>query len=91
MSSNASKGNALEFLINLLEIPIAETIAIGDGDNDYSLIKNAGLGVAMANSSQILKEIANYLTQSNQESGVAVAIFGLIFNQVDFFRKLKKV
>ena len=49
-------------------------MAIGDAGNDYAMIKYAGVGVAMANAYPEIKEIANYVTSSNEESGVAKAI-----------------
>ena len=89
MAINASKGNARDFLLDMLEISKDQTIAIGDGDNDYALIKGAGIGVAMANGSEKVKQIAAYITSSNEKNGVAAAIFGLIFNEKDYYHQLK--
>ncbi len=50
------------------------TIAIGDSNNDYDMIKYAGIGVAMANSQQSVIDIADYVTASNYDCGVAKAI-----------------
>ena len=49
-------------------------MACGDGDNDLCLIKEAGLGVAMANAEPAVKAAADYITTSNDEEGVAKAI-----------------
>lgn len=66
----ANKRNALEFLANKFNIKKEEIIAIGDNFNDMDMIQYAGLGVAMGNAPQYLKEIANFVTSSNDEDGV---------------------
>ena len=71
---NVSKGNALEFLGNHFGILPSEMIAIGDSYNDASMIEYAGLGVSMRNSPKELKSISNYITESNDNHGVAVAV-----------------
>ena len=48
-------------------------IAIGDGFNDLSMIQYAGLGIAMANAQEVVKENADFITLSNEEDGVAYA------------------
>ena len=55
-------------------------IACGDGFNDISMISFAGLGVAMANAQEKVKEVANYITLSNEDDGVAHVIEKFIFN-----------
>ncbi len=69
-SSKASKGRALEILAKKLGIAISETIGIGDSGNDISMIKCAGLGLAMSNASESLKKVADEVICSNDE-GVA--------------------
>ena len=49
-------------------------IACGDGFNDLSMIKYAGLGVAMQNAQEIVREHADYITRSNDNDGVAHVI-----------------
>lgn len=71
ISSNSSKGNSLKVLAEYLDIPIKNTIAIGNDNNDISMIDIAGYGVAVDNSTDQLKEHANYITKSNDEDGVA--------------------
>ena len=51
-----------------------EVIACGDGFNDLSMIEFAGLGVAMANAQQVVKNVADYITLSNEEEGVAAVV-----------------
>ena len=68
---NVDKWNAIEYLANVLDIKKEEIVAIGDNVNDKKMIQNAGLGVAMEQSAPDVKEIANVITQSNDENGVA--------------------
>lgn len=73
-NKNAHKGAALKQLSNMLNIDIKETAAFGDAGNDLTMIKEAGLGVCMSNGMQILKDVADYVTKSNDESGISYAI-----------------
>lgn len=70
----ASKGAALMALADHLGIAHEDTMACGDGSNDLSMIRAAGLGVAMANAEEEVLAAADYVTESNEESGVAQAI-----------------
>ena len=69
-ATNANKGNGLLDIISHEGISIDETMAFGDGGNDLSIIEKAGLGVAMENANQALKEVADYVTSSVDEDGV---------------------
>ncbi len=53
---------------------MTETMAIGDSENDLAMIKVAGVGVAMENAEEIIKQAADYVTRSNEDNGVAYAI-----------------
>lgn len=57
-----------------------EIIAFGDGENDISMLKLAGIGVAMGNAGEMVKSAADYVTASVQEDGVSAALrrFGLL-------------
>lgn len=68
----ANKGNALRVLCKHLGIDVAETLVFGDGTNDMTMIKTAGIGVAMGNAVPELKAAADYVTETNEEDGVAV-------------------
>ncbi len=70
LPEGVSKGQALKILAESLEIPIEETIAIGDERNDVSMIEAAGLGVAVQNAKPELLAKANYVTQGNANKGV---------------------
>lgn len=71
---DCTKGRGLQALAKYLEIPIAATLACGDSGNDADILQTAGIGVAMANSEPQVLEIADYVTRSNEEDGVAYAI-----------------
>ena len=70
----ANKGEALRFLCCHLGIEIQDTMAFGDGSNDLSMIRAAGIGVAMANADQSLRAVADYIADTNDNDGVAKAI-----------------
>lgn len=65
------KAASLARLIKELGLKREETIAVGDGYNDLSMIEYAGLGVAMANAASEVKAKADFVTLSNEEDGVA--------------------
>lgn len=69
-----NKGVALQMLAEKLGIAIEETMAIGDSENDWTIVDAAGIGVCMENGEDIVKEKADYITKSNIESGVSVAL-----------------
>ncbi len=77
----ASKGEAIHRLADLLGIDRAQTMAIGDGENDFTMIRMAGVGVAMKNASKELQAEANYVTETNDDDGVAAAIYRLVFGK----------
>nr|WP_311454731.1 Cof-type HAD-IIB family hydrolase [uncultured Prevotella sp.] len=68
------KARALDRLISSLRISREEVIACGDGYNDLSMIRFAGLGVAMANAAKDIQSEADFVTLSNEEDGVAHVI-----------------
>ncbi|MCI8951208.1 MAG: HAD family phosphatase [Lachnospiraceae bacterium] len=79
---SATKGEGLASLASHLGLGLNETMAFGDGSNDFSMIKTAGIGVAMANAMDILKEQADYITLSNDNDGVAAAIWHFLKSSV---------
>lgn len=74
MPEQIDKAFSLETLSQLTGIPQKAMVACGDGFNDLSMIRYAGLGVAMANAQQVVREAADYVTLSNEEDGVAAVI-----------------
>lgn len=74
MNKKASKGNAVKALAKKLFLDMDEVMAIGDEENDRSMLEVVGNPVVMENGKAELKKIAKYITKSNRESGVAHAI-----------------
>lgn len=68
---NVDKWYAIQYLMEKLKITKEEVIAIGDNVNDKKMIEEAGLGVVMEGSTPEINGIANYITTSNNEEGVA--------------------
>lgn len=83
MYKGSSKAKGLEVLGDILDIEREEIIAIGDGINDLEMIEYAGLGVAMGNAKEEVKEIANYITKSNEDDGVAYVIERFILKDLE--------
>src|SRR5690606_18935604 len=81
MHKEGTKGHALQALAQHIGATMDETIAIGDAWNDREMILAAGLGVAMGNAVPMLKEIADYVTLSNNDDGVCHVIEKFIFNE----------
>jgi hypothetical protein len=71
----ATKDRALQFLDEHLNIPHTQIIAAGDGENDSKMLAYAGCGVAVDNASLTVKQHADIVVGSNDENGVAKAIF----------------
>jgi len=80
MKKGSSKGSAVKRLAESLNIKQEEVICIGDNENDLSMIRYAGLGIAMENGVDLLKKEANYITDTNLNSGVAKAIRKFVLN-----------
>lgn len=70
-SVKVSKGNAVKAVCEYFEIKPEEIVTIGDGENDLSMFELTPNSVAMGNSLPEIKEKANYVTDSNDEDGVA--------------------
>ena len=71
---DATKGNALLWLADYLSVPVASTMAFGDGENDIPMLKAAGIGIAMGNASDEVKAAADDITLTNDQFGVAAFI-----------------
>ena len=71
---DAQKGVALDALCELLNIPVENTLALGDSGNDESMLKKAGIGVAMGNAPDFIKAIADAVSETNDRDGAAIAI-----------------
>lgn len=77
MASNTSKGKALKFLSDKLNVSLEHVIAFGDNYNDIDMLQSVGMPVAMENSVEELKVEAKFITKSNDQSGIAYAIDSL--------------
>ncbi|WP_175990559.1 Cof-type HAD-IIB family hydrolase [Bacillus sp. Marseille-Q1617] len=77
-----TKGASLDYLIKPLGIHREEVIAIGDSYNDQTMIEFAGLGVAMGNAPEDIKEKADYVAASNMEDGVAEVVEKFVLNRL---------
>ncbi|MBS9335485.1 Cof-type HAD-IIB family hydrolase [Fructobacillus sp. M1-13] len=74
MNKAASKGAAMMALAKKLGIDPKETMAIGDQENDVTMIQQAGIGVAMGNAVPLIQNVADVQTTDNNHDGVANAI-----------------
>lgn len=74
MPQNIDKAYSLGKLLKHLNLSRKQMICCGDGFNDLSMIRYAGLGVAMSNAQPIVKESADYITLSNDQDGIAHVI-----------------
>jgi len=69
-----SKGSGLRQLASLLNVDMSETLALGDNLNDLDMMTAAGLGIAMGNATEETKALADHVTESNNDDGVARAL-----------------
>lgn len=69
-----SKGTAISAICDKLDISLEDTIAFGDYELDIPMIEKAGVGVAMGNAVDELKEKADFVTKTNNEAGIAYAL-----------------
>jgi Cof subfamily protein (haloacid dehalogenase superfamily) len=74
ISLEANKGRGLAWLADYLQVPQAQTAAIGDNDNDAEMIQWAGLGIAMGNASEAVRRVADLIAPSVEQDGAAWAI-----------------
>ncbi|WP_250277326.1 Cof-type HAD-IIB family hydrolase [[Clostridium] colinum] len=74
MNKEVDKSKSILRLCEKLNINIEDTIAIGDSYNDISMIETAGLGVAMGNAIEEIKKIADFITDTNENDGVAKVV-----------------
>lgn len=77
--SGTSKGNGMKKLLNHLGVTANEIMAIGDGENDIEMLELASLGVCLRNGSDKTKAVADVIGVSNDEDGVADAIYRYAF------------
>ena len=73
MCNDTSKGRALKTLAEYFNIPLSETVAFGDSPNDEEMLKTAGFSVAMGNATDDIKNIADFVTRTNDDLGITHA------------------
>ena len=83
MNSEVSKWNTIKSLTEKLGIDTKNIIAFGDDYNDIDMIKNAGIGIAMGNAEENVKKVANFVTDTNMNDGVAKYIKQKILEEVE--------
>lgn len=74
MPKNVDKATSLDRMLVSLSLTKDDVICCGDGFNDKSMIEYAGVGVAMENAQPAVKEVADYITKSNDEDGIVEVI-----------------
>ncbi len=80
VQKDCKKSNGVKLLCDKYGINMEETIAIGDELNDIDMIENAGLGIAVGNANQRIKDVAKFITLTNDEDGVAHALEKFVLN-----------
>lgn len=73
-AQGVEKGQCLAHLAQNLNLPMEQIIAVGDADNDESMIREAGFGVAMGNANENIKGLADIIVADNDHGGCAQAI-----------------
>jgi len=71
VSNNSGKYQAVKALGEILNIRLEEMVAFGDDENDYEIVKNVGMGVAVDNAIPMIREIADDVAENNNDDGVA--------------------
>jgi Cof subfamily protein (haloacid dehalogenase superfamily) len=86
-SKGSSKGNGLSFLAKYYGVSLEECIAIGNDENDISMIRCAGLGIAVKNARDHIKEFADYVTEKDNNNGaIGEAIEKFMLNKLVYDR-----
>lgn len=81
MPRNVDKATSLDRMLEVIGLTKEDAICCGDGFNDISMIRYAGVGVAMGNAQPAVKEAADYITATNDEDGLVQVIDSFILNQ----------
>ena len=73
-NKEVNKGATIRYLTSRLDIPLSECMAFGDGINDLEMIQMCGIGIAMGNAVEKVKQDADYITDTVLNSGIAKAL-----------------
>ena len=82
MGGGVSKGIALKLWAQSLNLPVEELIVFGDNYNDISMFQIAGMRIAMGNAEEEVKKEADFVTLSNDQSGIAYAITNYVLERL---------
>lgn len=83
MPQNVDKAASLDRMLESIGLTAGDAVCCGDGFNDISMIKYAGVGVAMGNAQEAVKETADYITASNDEDGLVQVINNFVLGNED--------
>ena len=83
MPQNVDKATSLHRMLTSMGIGREDTICCGDSFNDIPMVQYAGVGVAMGNAKQALKDVADYITDTNDRDGLVPVIEKFILKEVD--------
>ncbi|MCL2599209.1 MAG: Cof-type HAD-IIB family hydrolase [Firmicutes bacterium] len=81
-STKAGKGNMAKIVANSFGYDMKQVICVGDNQNDLTMIQAAGLGVAVGNAVQELKDVAGLVIESNDDDGVAKLIYRVLEGKI---------
>lgn len=84
LPKDASKGNGLLKIAEILGISPQKTVGVGDNENDISLITKAGIGVAVANAVPSLLDVADFITTDNNSHAIAAVIYAIENKSITF-------
>lgn len=73
-----TKQHGIDVIVHHFGLDLKDTVAFGDGGNDISMLKHAGIGIAMGNAQDPVKAAANYVTSSVDEDGIARAVQAIL-------------
>ncbi len=91
LPEQVSFSSGLQYLLGQLQISLAETVVVGCHDKDVEIVENAGIGIAMANATLAVKNVADWITRSNDELGVSYVVREVFRKQqpIEFLNKMK--
>lgn len=75
MPVQAGKGNAVRFVCDYFHVPLTHTYACGDAENDISMLEAANVGVAMRNADEKVKQMADMITENDNDHDGLVPLF----------------
>lgn len=74
MDCGITKADGIKYLLEYYKLTWEDVIAFGDNSNDITMIENAGVGIAMGNATEVLKQKADFITKATWENGIVYAL-----------------